>query len=1091
MANDPLWYKDAVIYQLHVKAFLDSSGDGIGDFVGLTRKLDYLVDLGVTAIWLLPFYPSPLRDDGYDIADYMSVHPAYGTIRDFRHLVREAHRRGLKVITELVINHTSDQHPWFQRARKAPPDSRFRNYYVWSDTDKKYDGTRIIFCDTEKSNWTWDPEARAYYWHRFFAHQPDINFDSPRVFVEVTRIMRFWLDIGVDGLRLDAVPYLVEREGTNNENLPETHAVLKRLRHWLDDHYADRMFLAEANQWPEDVLPYFGDGDECHMAFHFPLMPRIYMALAREDRYPISDIMRQTPDIPESCQWALFLRNHDELTLEMVTDAERDYLWQFYAAEPRARINLGIRRRLAPLLEGDRSKIELLNSLLMSMPGTPVIYYGDEIGMGDNIFLGDRNGVRTPMQWSPDRNAGFSKADPERLYLPPVMDSVYGYEAINVESQLRKSSSLLNWMRRLISVRKAHKALGRGSLTFLYPRNRKVLAYLRSDDTQTVLCVANMSRAPQSAELDLGACKGRVPVELLGRSAFPPIGDLPYFITLPGYGFYWFLLADEAEAPNWYEPYVTPLPEFRTLVLSRGWSSITEATNGAVLRQHILPGFLSNQRWFAGKGQGIVSVSLADAAEYTSAGSDFLIACIDATLQDGAVQRYLLPLTIAWETKTYDPLAHLQPYTLARVRLGARVGALHDAMASPRFVQAALRGIRAGVDIATRRGGRVVFQPTKALAELPPVEEPPVERLGREQSNTSVLVGEDMILKALRRLHPGLHPEVEVGRYLTDVARFKNTPPLLGSVEMIDADGEPTAIAVLQGFVRNQGDGWTFALDYLNRVLGQLEMVPTSIDFDVEDLHAMFRALSQTLGTRIGELHHAFALPVGDPAFRPEPVTEADVLTWKELIRRLAAQAQTALRRIFDGGTLGADARFDVETLLGRWAEVDRTIEAALPQVPQISKTRLHGDMHLGQVVVVRDDFYILDFEGEPLRNMEERRAKHSPLRDVAGMVRSFSYAARTALQQRGNERPEKRKQLTRGVNEWERQMIDAFVSSYRAAAAGCSSVPADDVTFRRLLDLFLLEKALYEISYEAANRPDWITIPVYGVLRLVMQRAV
>ena len=517
MANDPLWYKDAIVYQLHVKAYLDSSGDGIGDFAGLTRKLDYLTDLGVTAIWLLPFYPSPLRDDGYDIADYMSVNPAFGTLRDFRYLVREAHRRGLKVITELVINHTSDQHPWFQRARKAPADSRFRNYYVWSDSDQKYDGTRIIFCDTEKSNWSWDPEAKAYYWHRFFSHQPDLNFDNPRVFVEVTRIMRFWLDMGVDGLRLDAVPYLVEREGTNNENLPETHAVLKRLRQWLDDHYPDRMFLAEANQWPEDVLPYFGNGDECHMAFHFPLMPRMYMALAREDRYPITDIMRQTPDIPESCQWALFLRNHDELTLEMVTDSERDYLWQFYAAEPRARINLGIRRRLAPLLEGDRRKIELLNSLLMSMPGTPIIYYGDEIGMGDNIFLGDRNGVRTPMQWSPDRNAGFSRADPERLYLPPVMDSVYGYEAINVEAQLRQSSSLLNWTRRLLTVRKAHQALGRGTLTFLYPRNRKVLAYLRADGAQTVLCVANMSsRAAVGRARPLGLQEPRA-----GRIAGP------------------------------------------------------------------------------------------------------------------------------------------------------------------------------------------------------------------------------------------------------------------------------------------------------------------------------------------------------------------------------------------------------------------------------------------------------------------------------------------------------------------------------------------------------------------------------------------
>jgi maltose alpha-D-glucosyltransferase/alpha-amylase len=1089
MANDPLWYKDAIIYQLHVKAFLDSSGDGIGDFAGLTRKLDYLVDLGVTAIWLLPFYPSPLRDDGYDIADYMSVNPAFGTMRDFRQLVREAHRRGLKVITELVINHTSDQHPWFQRARKAPPESRFRNYYVWSDIDQKYEGTRIIFCDTEKSNWAWDPEAKAYYWHRFFSHQPDLNFDNPRVFVEVTRIMRFWLDIGVDGLRLDAVPYLVEREGTNNENLPETHSVLKRLRQWLDDHYPDRMFLAEANQWPEDVLPYFGDGDECHMAFHFPLMPRMYMALAREDRYPISDIMRQTPDIPDSCQWALFLRNHDELTLEMVTDAERDYLWQFYAAEPRARINLGIRRRLAPLLEGDRRKIELLNSLLMSMPGTPIIYYGDEIGMGDNIFLGDRNGVRTPMQWSPDRNAGFSKADPERLYLPPIMDSVYGFEAINVEAQLRQSSSLLNWMRRLTTVRKAHNAMGRGSLIFLYPRNRKVLAYLRSEGTQTVLCVANMSRAPQSAELDMSGFKGRVPVELLGRSAFPPIGELPYFITLPGYGFYWFMLADEAEAPKWYEPYVTALPEFRTLVLSRGWDSILDANNGTVLTQNILPDFLPNQRWFGGKGQRIVSVTLADAAEYRSAGSDFLIASIDVTLEGGTVQQYLLPLGIAWETKTYDPLTQLQSFTLARARLGPRVGALHDAMASPAFVQAILRGIRAAVDVPTLRGGHILFQPTKALAEIPSVGEPAVERLGGEQSNTSVLIGDEMILKALRRLQPGIHPEVEIGRYLTEVAGFKNTPPMLGWVEMIDAKGEPTAIFVLQGFVRNQGDGWSFALDYLDRVLGQLEMVPISIEVDVEDLHAMFRGLSQTLGTRIGELHQAFALPVEDPAFQPEPVTESDVLSWKASIGLQAAQAHSALQRVFETGTLAPDARFDVETLLSRWAEVDKTIEAALPNIPEINKTRLHGDMHLGQVVVVRDDFHILDFEGEPLRSMDERRAKHSPLRDVAGMVRSFNYAAKTALQQRGNHRPEKRKQLVRGINEWERQMIVTFLDSYRVASAGCSSIPTDDATFQRLLDFFLLEKALYEICYEAANRPDWIIIPVYGVLRLLSQR--
>ncbi|MFZ9501040.1 MAG: maltose alpha-D-glucosyltransferase, partial [Beijerinckiaceae bacterium] len=473
------WYRDAIIYQLHVKSFFDSNNDGVGDFAGVTRKLDYLRELGANAIWIMPFYPSPLRDDGYDIADYRGVNPAYGNMRDFRRLVREAHARGIRVITELVINHTSDQHPWFQRARQARPNSPLRDFYVWSQTDKMYEGARIIFLDAESANWTWDPVAKAYFWHRFYSHQPDLNFDNPRVLEAVLDTMRHWLDMGVDGLRLDAIPYLIERDGTNCENLPETHAVIRRIRATLDRDYADRMLLAEANQWPEETAAYFGAGDECHMAFHFPLMPRMYMALAMEDRHPITDIMRQTPEIPKGAQWAIFLRNHDELTLEMVTDRERDYLWSYYASDNRARINLGIRRRLAPLLGNDRRKIELLNFLLFSMPGTPVVYYGDEIGMGDNIYLGDRDGVRTPMQWSPDRNAGFSRADPARLFLPAIQDAVYGFSSVNVEAQLASPASLLNWMRRMIAVRRNYQAFGRGSLRFLYPDNRKILAYVR------------------------------------------------------------------------------------------------------------------------------------------------------------------------------------------------------------------------------------------------------------------------------------------------------------------------------------------------------------------------------------------------------------------------------------------------------------------------------------------------------------------------------------------------------------------------------------------------------------------------------------
>src|SRR5271166_6490192 len=569
--GDRLWYKDAIIYQLHVKAFADSNNDGIGDFAGLTEKLGYLQELGVTALWLLPFYPSPGRDDGYDIADYGDINPDFGTMKDFRRFIQEAKRRGLRVITELVINHTSDQHDWFKRARRSDPKSSARSWYVWSDTDQ--------------SNWTWDSEAGQFYWHRFFSHQPDLNFDNPRVVSAMVQVMKRWLDTGVDGFRLDAIPYLCERDGTNNENLPETHAIIRKLRAELDAHSKGKVLLAEANQWPEDVQEYFGQGDECQMAYHFPLMPRIYMAIAQEDRFPIADILRQTPDIPSNCQWALFLRNHDELTLEMVTDSERDYLWSTYASDPRARINLGIRRRLAPLMDNDRRKIELMNSLLMSFPGTPIIYYGDEIGMGDNIYLGDRNGVRTPMQWTPDRNGGFSRCDPTRLYLPMVMDPVYGYEAVNVEAQSRSLSSLLNWMKRLIAVRKSSRVFGRGTLGFLRPANRAVLAYVRQYGDEVILCVANLSRSAQATELDLSAWKDRIPQEMLGRTRFPAVGELPYMITLAPYGFYWFQLR-LPERSEHVEP--SAVPEFETLVVPLGATWVSLARTRGVLERDVL-----------------------------------------------------------------------------------------------------------------------------------------------------------------------------------------------------------------------------------------------------------------------------------------------------------------------------------------------------------------------------------------------------------------------------------------------------------------------------------------------------------------------
>jgi maltose alpha-D-glucosyltransferase/alpha-amylase len=1087
LSDEPLWYKDAIIYELHVKAFFDASDNGVGDFAGLTAKLDYLQDLGVTMLWVLPFYPSPLRDDGYDIADYKTINPAYGAMRDFHRFVREAHRRGIRVMTELVINHTSDQHPWFQRARRARPGSVWRDFYVWSDTDQKYQGTRIIFTDNEASNWAWDPVADAYYWHRFFSHQPDLNYDNPRVLKAVLNIMKFWFDKGVDGMRLDAIPYLCERDGTNNENLPESHAVIRKIRAWLDANYRDRVFLAEANQWPEDVRPYFGEGDQCHMAFHFPLMPRIFMALAQEDRHPVTDIMRQTPDIPESCQWAIFLRNHDELTLEMVTDRERDYLWNIYAADRQMRLNLGIRRRLAPLLDNDRRKIELLNSLLMSMPGTPVIYYGDEIGMGDNVFLGDRDGVRTPMQWSPDRNAGFSRADPARLYLPPIMDPVYGYEALNVEAQSRSPSSLLNWMKRLIAVCKGHKSFGRGTLTFLYPGNRKILAYLRQYEDETIFCLANLSRASQPVELDLSQFKDRVPIELLGRSPFPPIGELPYFITLPGYGFYWFLLAEQAAAPIWHETYAQPLPEFLTLVVPQGWPSLASGPARDALEKRVLPDFLPKQRWFAAKDVDIAAVELLASAEVTEATGSWLAPMCKAALADRTDQFYFLPLAIAWEEGGEDPLPSLLPYALARVRKGAKMGVLYDAMADEPFTRAAIGLMREGKEFSATPEGRLVFSSTRALSEIEQPEEMEIHRLVKEQSNTSMIAEDLMVLKAYRRLQPGIHPELEVGRYLTEVAGYANTPPLLGALEYFDAGGMPTALAILQGFVRNQGDGWNFTLGYLDRFLEEVPLLPPEALEERNDRHGFYLALARTLGVRTAELHRAFAVKTRDRAFAPEPVGARDIARWSRLVRKQADRAHAALRKARK--KLPEDLKGDAEGLLKRWDRVTARIEALVPQRVDAMKTRHHGDFHLGQVIVAEHDFYIIDFEGEPARPLAERRAKHSPLRDVAGMLRSFNYAAWAALLHPAEAWHEGLEPLLPWAMDWEKQASEAFMEGYRKAVGDCPSYPADPATARKLIDLFTLEKALYEVCYEAANRPDWLRIPLQGVARLVKQR--
>jgi len=1071
MTEDPLWYKDAIIYQLHVKSFFDANNDGIGDFPGLLSKLDYIAELGVSAIWLLPFYPSPLLDDGYDIADYRGVHPDYGTLADLRRFIHEAHKRGLRVITELVVNHTSIQHPWFERARHAKAGSVYRDFYVWSDTDQKYAGTRIIFVDTERSNWTWDPIANAYYWHRFYSHQPDLNFDNPRVLKEVLAVLRFWADLGVDGLRLDAVPYLAEREGTNNENLPETHAILKQIRAEIDARYPDRMLLAEANQWPEDTKEYFGegDGDECHMAFHFPLMPRMYMAIAREDRFPITDIMRQTPDIPSKAQWAIFLRNHDELTLEMVTQSERDFLWETYAADRRARLNLGIRRRLAPLLEHDRRRIELMNYLLLSMPGTPVIYYGDELGMGDNVYLGDRNGVRTPMQWSPDRNGGFSRADFKRLTSPPIMDPLYGYEAVNVEAQASDPHSLLMWTRRTIAIRRQYQAFGRGTFRLLYPKNRKILAYLRENDGISILCVANLARTPQAVELDLSEFENRIPIELDGGSVFPPVGKLSYLLTLAPYGFYWFNLAEETAWPSLHTPAPEAMPEYQTVVWRKNFAEGLLAMR-TVLEREVLPSYLAKRRWFAQKDQALTAVRMDLAI--SQADGEMALVEIETETPSGTA-RWLLPMGIAWEDGPPNALA--AQLALARVRRGARVGLLTDAFALPELAHGVMSGL-ARARVVHTEAGDVSFEPSSRMRELNLPPDVELNWLSAEQSNSSLIVGGIAMFKLFRRISTGQHPEAEMGRYLTENG-FANTPALLGEIVRVETSGARHVLAIAQSFIRNQGDAWSWTLDLLMRGLSDIAGGDEAAAADAES-HEDYDSLATLLGRRLGEMHRVLAGPTDNPDFAPESADGARVRSW-------ATQATHQLEAAFKSLDARQDWPEDAEQDLAAVKALREPLMQAVPDLAAKSRgipvTRIHGDLHLGQVLVANGDVFIIDFEGEPAKPLEQRRAKNSAWRDVAGMLRSFDYAA-AVVDRKSREShahlPEARRMAF--LESFVARASEAFLAGYRTTV-GQPDSPGDHA----MLQLSLLEKAAYEVAYEAANRPGWIDVPLRGLARI------
>ena len=1093
LGDDPLWYKDAVIYELHVRAFHDSSGDGMGDFAGLTQKLDYLKDLGVTAIWLLPFYPSPLRDDGYDIADYQKIHSSYGTMADFKRFLREAHKRGLRVITELVINHTSDQHKWFQRARRAKPGSAYRDWYVWSDTAREYGDTRIIFQDFELSNWTWDPVARAYYWHRFFSHQPDLNFDNPQVHKAVIQALEFWLKLGVDGFRLDAIPYLYEREGTNCENLPETHDYLRDLRRHVDAHFPNRLLLAEANQWPEDSVAYFGEGDECHMNFHFPLMPRLYMALQQEDRFPVVDILAQTPEIPDSCQWALFLRNHDELTLEMVSDEERDAMIQAYARHSKARINLGIRRRLAPLLQNDRRRIELMNILLFSLPGSPVLYYGDEIGMGDNFFLGDRNGVRTPMQWSGDRNAGFSRANQQELYLPVILDPEYHYESVNVEAQARNPASLLWWMRRLIALRKRHPAFGRGTIELLHPDNRRVLVFLRTYENEQILVVANLSRHTQFCELDLSRFKGLVPVELFGHTPFPRVGDAPYFITLGPHSAFWFSLEEREDGTQgWALSHEREVP-LVVLPLASRWDDIWAPESRSRI-EGALSGFLMTQRWFRSKGNVINGARISEVIPVRFDGRTAHVALVDVDYADRDPEVYVVPLLV----ETGLEAAHGQHATVAHLRLGkkgAPEGLLVDAMGDRGFARRLLQLLTIPAPLRGTRG-ELRGRTTRAFRQLATAEDLEPRFMAADQSNTSVAYGTRLILKLLRSVESGESLEAEVGAFLTKRG-FGGAPALAGVLDYVQPDGSTATLATVHAFVPNGGDSWSYTLDELSVYFERaLTMDPAELTRRLEgeapDAELVQRLVGDYLGTarmlgrRTAELHLALASEAEDEAFAPEPFSQLYQRSLYQSMRNQAVQVMDLLKKRLS--SLPEAARVDAELLIACGDALHARLRSVTGAKIDTVRIRCHGDLHLGQVLYTGRDFVITDFEGEPARPLTARRIKRSPLRDVAGMLRSFHYAAWAALfQARANGllSPDDARPAT-WLDLWYEAVSDAFLAEYRRVAAGAAFLVSDDEGFRRLLGAYVAEKAVYELGYEINNRPDWVGIPLKGLLRLL-----
>jgi maltose alpha-D-glucosyltransferase/alpha-amylase len=1103
---DPFWYKSGVIYEVHVRAFCDSDANGIGDFKGLRSKLGYLKELGVTALWLLPFYPSPLRDDGYDTADYFNVHEMYGTLDDFKEFLDEAHRLGLRVITELVLNHTSDQHPWFQRARRAAPGSRWREFYVWSDTTEKYQDARIIFKDIETSNWAYDNVAGQYYWHRFFSHQPDLNWENPEVYDEMVKVLDFWFDLGVDGLRLDAVPYLFEREGTSGENLPETHAVLKRLRKHVDDKYGDRMLLGEANQWPEDAVEYFGEGegDECHMAFHFPLMPRLFMALRMEDRVPIVDILEQTPAIPSTSQWALFLRNHDELTLEMVTDEERDYMYRMYAHVNRARLNLGIRRRLAPLLGNDRRRIELMNAILLSLPGTPVLYYGDEIGMGENIYLGDRNGVRTPMQWSSDKNAGFSRANPQSLYLPIIYDPEYHYEACNVEAQSQNPHSLLWWMRRLLALRKRYRALGEGECEFLSPENHKILSYLLRFENETILVVANLSRFVQPVELDLSRFSGQVPVELFGRMKFPQIGGEDYFLTLSPHAFFWFIIEDPEATPGSAGSYSQiARPAAAPVRVAGDLSAIFSDRSRNPLEARLLS-WLPRQTWYSAQDRDLRQVSVQRIVALPDSEIPAKLVFLEAVFGHGEHEIYSIPL--AWVDGKAAEEMHTKNARgiVCDIHAGDSEGVLYDALSDPAFCDFLFEVIASTGKKSTGEGVLAGSQ-TPVFGEILGGDSlPDSYQTHLEQRNTSVGYGDGFMLKWFRRSVPGLNPEIELGGFLTD-REFPHVGRLAGTLEFTPPGGGTFALAVLNEAISNGRNVWEHTRDaiglYYERIIAETAdgltlpepedrwTFPVTVRPPQQLMETLGTYLdsARLLGERTAELHTGLAAETEDAAFAPENFTSHHVRGLFQSMRTLATHTFRKLRKRLP--QLPPDVAELAREVLDRESEIVARFQALQEQRLHAKRIRCHGDLHLGQVLYNGKDFTFIDFEGDPSAQISERTIKRSPLRDVAGMLRSFHQAVWTGLAdlvERGGLEAERQETLEPWARLFYRSVSSEFLRAYLEKVGTNETLAQSDKEVRVMLPAYILNESMSELERALAVRPDLIHIPLRGILGLL-----